>query len=40
MPQFLSSIDCIGIDLAYKYPHRKKSRGFKPGEHEGQESGA
>jgi hypothetical protein len=40
-PQFISSIDCTGIDLISKFPPapNEKSRGSKSGEQQGQEIG-
>jgi hypothetical protein len=35
--QFLSSIDCSDIELCFQILPRKISRGFKSGEHGGQE---
>jgi hypothetical protein len=37
MPQFLSVVNCIGIDLSFKYPHRRKAVEFKSCECAGQE---
>jgi hypothetical protein len=35
----LTIISCSGIDLGFKYSHRRKSNGFKSGEHGRQETG-
>jgi hypothetical protein len=40
MPQFLTIISCSGIDLGFKYSHRRRSRGFKSVENERQETEA
>jgi hypothetical protein len=40
MPKFLTIISYSGIDLGFKYSHRRKSRGFKSGENGRQETGA
>jgi hypothetical protein len=39
MPQFLTVISCSGLDLGFKYSHRRKSRGFQSGENGRQETG-